>query len=114
MSSNSTNTGEQGQLLALLAAANTLSPDKINGSSPTSASQTQSNDEQCFDAIASYNDAPSNQFLTHEAKVEMVSLVPMDEPSVRVSNAANSQLYIDKGRKKQKKYMTKMRGLGSC
>jgi hypothetical protein len=89
MSSNSTNIGEQGQFLALLAAVNTLSTDKILGSSHTSASQSQSNDEQSIALINSYNNHPSNTFLTREAKVEMASMAPMDEPAKRASNHVN-------------------------
>jgi hypothetical protein len=61
----------------------------FQGSSHTSASQSQSNVEQCIAFINSYNNNPSNPLLTHKAKVEMISMAPMDEPVIRASNHVN-------------------------
>jgi hypothetical protein len=83
LSSNSTNISEQGQLLALLAAANTLSPNKIH---IAPMPMTTLRDNQI---VSQKNFSLSNLFLTCEAKTEMVYMALMDEPIIIGSNPVN-------------------------
>jgi hypothetical protein len=85
MSCNSTNISEQGQLLALLAAANTLSPDKSDESNGKNSPQRQSSSEQNVALINAHNNTQSFPFLTREAKAEMVSMAVAVAPSLRSS-----------------------------
>ena len=89
MSCPTSSNDEPRQLLALLAAATTLSPNAIDGSSPTSASLGQSNGERTTAPIFPHNNTQLNAFLTREAKTEMVSMAASDAPIVIPSNPVN-------------------------
>jgi len=89
MSCPTSSNDEPRQLLALLAAATTLSPNAIDGSSPTSASLGQSNGERTTAPIFPHNNTQLNAFLTREAKTEMVSMAALDAPIVIPSNPVN-------------------------
>ena len=86
MSSNSNNIGLEGPLLALLNAANSLSTEEIHDKSPTSASGTQSNDEESIAIVNVDSLKPSDHFLTLTAKLEMVSMAQMEQPVLSASN----------------------------
>jgi hypothetical protein len=89
MSYENTNSSELGQLLDLLAAANTLSPDETHGTRFISASQTQSNINQSSPFINGNSASPSSLFVTREAKVEMINLAQTEEPCISASSNEN-------------------------
>ena len=89
MSFKNTNSSEQGKLLALLAAANTLSPDETHGTRFTSASRTQSNINQSSPFINENSASPSSLFVTREAKVEMINITKAEEQCISASSNEN-------------------------
>lgn len=90
MNDNSTEVGSGGHILALLAAATTLSPDETNGTIPNSSLESPFINNLPNVANISNDFMSQSAFLTREAKVEMVPR----GTEVVIPNAVNNQMQI--------------------